>query len=1193
MKINHLAKECYAFIRIGDSILPGRHQSIKNWIIMKLILFLTLAFTLHAMADAVGQRVTLTVSNQPLKSVLKELRKQSRYSFMYRDSDLAQLQHVDLDVRGQEILSVLPLLFDNLPLTYTIHGKIISIQKKPQDRTGSNPAVVRYDEDHRSINQEIKGRVVDEKNQPLVGASVYVLDTRGKRSAIQTKTDGDGNFILPGIAPGVRIEVSYLGHASVTVTATGAYVTASLKTLSSEVDEVTVVSTGYQTIPRERATGSFVQLDHALLNRKISTNILDRLDGVTSGLQFRSGLDGTDRYRPTFIQIHGRSTIQGNAQALIVLDNFPYDGDMSSINPNDIESVTVLKDAAAASAWGARAGNGVIVITTKKGKLNSRTNLNLVANTTLGGKPNLFSAGMPQLSSEEYIEVEQFLFDKGAYNTRLKNGYQGFSPAVDIFWRTREKMISPADSLQLINALKGYDSRDELLKHYYQHTVNQQYNVSLHGGGANNRFFVSLGYDDNKAHIVNNYTKRYSANVNNDYLFFDQKMELSTNLAFTSGRTGAGAQISTLYPYDRFVDDNGQAMALTNASGLSHYFTDSFGDGQLLDWKYRPMDELNAGSTNMTDRISYRLNTALSYKITDHLKASIRYGYERGGTVNDNYYSKDSFYGRDMINKFAQKNSTTQLFDFVLPQGGILRNSNDGFTTSNGRVQLDFNKKWLDHELHAIAGSEIKDMQSYRNAVVFYGHNPVTLTNQNAAIDFTKTYNYSYGSGSARIDNGATQYEAVDRFFSYFANASYTYVDKYTVSGSARRDESNLFGVKTNQKGVPLWSAGALWRVSKEPFMQYIPQVNDLRLRATYGYTGNVNKSLSAYLTAKSSSGLINNYNQLFADIVNPPNPSLRWERVSNLNFGMDVGLFGDKLSLSVDYWQKRGLDLIGPAAIAPQTGITRFTGNTASTSSRGLDVQLNSVNLKGDLKWNTDVLFNIAKDKVTDYLLETGTNYDIISIPSNNPLVGYPYWALFSFPYAGLNDTGAPIGYLDGEQSTDYMNISNSKERDNLVYNGSKVPTSFGAVRNKLHYRSFDLSFNISYKFGYVFRRKSLDNSSLYGSGGAVSALIADYDQRWKQPGDEMHTDVPALIYTANTFRTRIYTQSEALVEPGAHIRLEDIQMGYSFQRIQLSAYINNLGILWRKNNKGIDPDYPTSFPAMRTYAIGIKLSL
>lgn len=1024
--------------------------------------------------------------------------------------------------------------------------------------------------------------------KPIKGASV-LLDKK------YTRTDKQGRFAISVDKTMGVLTIKHIGYAaqSIAYENTSTTLKIALQDVETQIEEVEVVSTGYQTIPRERATGSFVQLDNVLLNRKISTNILDRLDGVTSGLQFRSPVIGADPYNPDFIQIHGRSTIQGNAQALIVLDNFPYDGNISSINPNDIESITVLKDAAAASAWGARAGNGVIVITTKKGKLNSRTNINLVANTTLGQKPNLFSGGMPQLLSEEYIEVEQFLFDKGAYNTRLKNGYQGFSPAVDIFWRTREKMISPSDSLQLINALKGYDSRDELLKYYYQHTVNQQYNVSLRGGGANNRFFVSLGYDDNKAHIVNNYTKRYSANVNNDYTFFDQKMELSTNLAFTSARTGAGTQISTLYPYDRFVDGNRQAMALTNASGLSHYFTDSFGNGQLLDWKYRPMDELDQGSTNNTDRISYRLNAALRYKIIDYLHASVRYAYERGGTVTDNYYNKDSFYARDMINRFAQKNSTTQLFDFVLPKGGILRNNNDGFATSNGRVQLDFNKKWLDHELHAIAGSEIKDMQSYRNAVVFYGHDPVTLTNQNAAIDFTRTYNYSYGSGSARIDNGATQYEAVDRFFSYFANASYTYIGKYTVSGSARRDESNLFGVKTNQKGVPLWSAGGLWRISKESFMQYIPQINDMRLRATYGYMGNVNKSLSAYLTAQSTSYLINSYNQFFADIVNPPNPSLRWERVSKLNFGLDVGLFGNRLSLSVDYWKKKGMDLIGPAAIAPQTGITRFTGNTASTASRGMDVQLRSVNLNSGLKWNTDVLFNMAKDKVTDYLLETGTNYDIISNPIGNPVVGYPYWAQFSFPYAGLDEKGAPIGYLDGEQSVDYMNISNSMERDNLVYNGSRVPTVFGSVRNTFRYGSFDLSFNISYKFGYVFRRKSLDNSQLYGSDGAVSAAIADYDKRWQQVGDELYTNVPALIYPANTFRTRIYTQSEALVESGAHIRLEDIQLAYSFSRIQLSAYINNLGILWRKNNKDIDPDYPSSFPAIRTYAISMKVSL
>ena len=887
--------------------------------------------------------------------------------------------------------------------------------------------------------------------------------------------------------------------------------------------------------------------------------------------------------------------MSGNHQALIVVDNFAYDGDISSINPNDIADITVLKDAAAASAWGARSGNGVIVITTKRGKLNGGNQVNFSSNLSVGAKPDLYSAGTPQLSSAEYIAVEQFLFERGAYDNRIKNGYQGLSPAVEVFLKARNGLISNEESSQLIDEKRQHDSRKDLQRHYYQNTVNQQYNLNISGGGVNSKYYISGGYDRNRDNIVNSNAERFTLNVNNAYYLLQQKLEITSNLVFSSSYSGSGAMISNLHPYDRLMGDQGEALPLTNANGLRLNYTDTAGNGKLLDWAYRPLDELNRGAFNKSNLTSYRLNLAANYKLTPDLKVSLRYGLEKGHSINNNFNDLNSFYTRNLINTYSSIDYGNGGVSYGVPIGGILNNTTASLNSNNGRAQLDYNKSWGKHAISALAGFEIKDNRSDRNGIIYYGYDEQTKTNQNAAIDFTTNYAYYYGGTTGRVNTGITQSLTVDRFLSYYTNASYTYNSRYIASVSARRDESNLFGVKTNQKGVPLWSVGFAWVGSKEEFLQF-EWLSQFKLRTTFGYTGNVDKGTSAYLTANSASYLINIYNALYADIVNPPNPSLRWEKVKNINVGLDVGLLKDRLNLNIDYWRKTGEDLIGPSPIAPQTGITTFTGNTANTRSRGWDIQLNTINLNGRFKWYTTLLFNQSSDRVTKYLMQGGNNYTIISNTTANPIEGYPYWAMFSFRYKGLDKEGNPIGYLNGSESTNYSAISTNTNRDDLVYSGSKVPTVFGSMRHTFSYKNFNFSFNLLYKFGYVFRRYSLDNSSLYGNSGVVNALQRDYELRWQQPGDELRTQVPSLIYPANSFRSRLYNYSEVLVESGNHIRVQDLRFGYTvnsgtflpFKQLDLFTYVNNVGIVWRENRYGIDPDAYNGSPQSRIFSIG-----
>src|SRR5690606_38130986 len=335
-------------------------------------------------------------------------------------------------------------------------------------------------------------------------------------------------------------------------------------------------------------------------------------------------------------------------------------------------------------------------------------------------------------------------------------------------------------------------------------------------------------------------------------------------------------------------------------------------------------------------------------------------------------------------------------------------------------------------------------------------------------MNFAGEYPYFYRSSKARIDAGVGNMASTDRYISYYGNLSYSFFDKYIVTGSFRKDESNLFGVKSNQRGVPLWSAGLLYKISEEPFFRpnWLPR---LALRVTYGYNGNIDKSTTALLTARAV-GIGPLWNSFYSTITNPPNPSLRWERVRNLNLGVDFTLKNNWLNGSIEYYIKRGLDLIGDRPIAPQTGVSSYRGNSASTETKGVDVTLNSrmTDRSEAFQWDATLLFNYVRDRVTDFKKERGSNRDIIASNYLNPLVGYPYNSLIAYRWAGLDNEGNPQALLDGTVSQDYVAIQSSMDLSNLRFVGSGAPTIFGSLRNTFGWKGLSLSLNITYKAGY-----------------------------------------------------------------------------------------------------------------------------
>jgi len=1035
----------------------------------------------------------------------------------------------------------------------------------------------------------LSGFVADTSGHPIVGATVSI-----KGSSIKTRTDNEGRFsIRPSVQNGI-VEVTFLGYDTVSAAFTSSATDAMrfrLMPLTQILEEV-AVHTGYESVSADRMTGAFTQIDNQLLNRRVSTNILDRIEGIASGLVFPKYTSQEMGYQPA-IAIRGRSTIFANAEPLIILDNFPYDGEISNINPNDVESVTVLKDGAAASIWGAQSGNGVIVITTKQGRAGTKPTITVTANTTIAEKPDLYYA--PQLSSAEYIEIEKFLFEKGAFNSRLRTVYQPVSPVVELLHGISNGNIDEAVGLAQLGVLTSVDIRDQLRQYVYQHAINQQYNMNISGSSNVQQYFVSFGYDGNRGERVGTTSERYTVNARNSYSFLNQKMTLHAQLLFTAQNNATPHAVSAEYPYELLADEAGNALAAVGS--VRNSYADTAGNGRLLDWRFRPLDEMGLRGTDGKSA-DYRINAGLDYRITDGLRASVKYQFSSGTGSNVIWYGRDSYFVRNLVNQFSRIDGTSGEVIRPVPEGEVRVNGSSNRTAHYMRGQLNFDRKWNGrHEFSALAAVEASDNRYEASNIHLYGYDPATATS--AVVDFLSPLPRYYG-GTQRLQNSNYQSWTHDRFRSYVMNASYTFAQRYTLYGSVRRDESNLFGVATNQKGVPLWSLGASWNVHDETFAD-LPWLTNLKLRTSYGVQGNVDKSVSALLTASYES-YRNAYGLPLATVENPPNPSLRWEKVKAYNAGIDFSLWDGIIGGQVDVYRKEGTDLIANSPIAAQTGTTQFRGNTADILTRGVDVSLQGSVFRGAFSWNTVLLYNYTADKVTDYKVEQSNNLQYMMNNYLNPFEGKPQSALFSFRYGGLDAAGNPLGYLDGQVSDDYTAITAATGIENMVYHGPRTPRHFGSFRNDFQYHNMFLSFNIAYRFDYYFRRLSLNNTSVYSSTFSYRG-IADYANRWQAPGDEHLTDVPALVYPANSNRTNLYTYSEALVERADHIRLQDVQFGVNidkgmwrgspFNGLKISAYLNNLAILWRANKHGVDPDvFQTSYPVPRTYAINVAAS-
>lgn len=1171
-----------------------------------LVVILSWCLQLLFANEAIAQRlddtyINLEIRNLPLVTALQKVEQASGFKMAYPADIVGSYQNVSLSGDRQSVAAALTALLANTGLRFRqVKGNVILF--KPQPQTLKTLATGSLPKRNLLFQQPISGRIVARTGQPLAGASVRY---KSNKNSVRV-SDQNGYFRLPPPHPfdPEILQVSYIGYQTqeLEVNAnTQSPLTIVMQEEEGLLDEV-VVNTGFQTLNKERATGSFGLIDSAQLD-KPTINIAQRLIGTTAGMQATLDADGNPRF-----EIRGQTSLNirdddgaftPNAYPLVVVDGFPIQGDFNSINPNDVESVTVLKDAAAASIWGARAGNGVIVVTTKRAKKGSPLRVDFQAFSRIGSKVDLDYV-RPLASSYETVEYEKRAFNKWSAlenSGALQTNYgKQWSLATVALSEHHLGYISEAQRDAELARLQALDNRQQIKDLLLSNPVNQQYNLTLSGASERMSNYASLLYEHNQSNFKETKGERYMLNYRttaNLLKWLD--FNASAMFQYTDdARNGVDlADIQGLSPYDMLQNPDG---TLTNIHQYYWPIMERFVPMDLFpyaDWTYNPIQEIHNRDLT-TKSLNTRLMGGLTIKPLKGLSFDSKIQYELFNTFNRNLYNENTFYVRSRVNQSSSWNMNDNTIVLNLPKGSIIEQDfNDEHNWNriesrnwNFRNQVSFDRFFSDqHELHAIAGSEINNYvtEQFYNPPS-YGYNEETLSTgtfpNGPGGTFYPIQNWLGSNQTFRYTNSFTY--RTERYFSVFGNAAYTYLNKYTLSGSVRTDASNMITDDPSYRYSPFWSLGGRWQADREKFLEDVSWLNQLSVRLTYGYNGNVDRSTS-FRPLIAMSAIPDSYtNNLTANISSYGNPALRWERIGTWNLGIDYALWNGKLYGKIDLYHKYGKDLIAELSIPAVNGTTSQKLNNAAMLNRGVELELGTtLPIKGnDIQWRGNLNFSYNQNEITKLFVANYAASSLYSGGSAAYVEGYDANSMWMFEYAGVHNTQPMIYGADGDLY-DFGAWTPGDGRDFMLNMGTKVAPYTLGFMNSFKFYDVDFSFIVTGKLGHVFRTLPFNYPPTWGSrvlpnNKLTDVMYGDPDKIVPLP----QNDIEPRYY----FWDRFHQYLSYLSANASHIRMQEVNLTYRVplnrwnipgnSRVLLYAQGNDLfTVLF--NDAGEDPEY------------------
>lgn len=1188
-------------------LLPVPIQILR---IMRITTFCLFASLLHVSAKSLSQAVTISGKDMPLKKIFDAVYKQTGFVVFSNDRLMERAIPITINAREIPLQEFLENVFKNQPLTFSIDSKTIFLSEKPYQQESATLS-------DSTVIPLLKGRILDSTGLPIPDVTVAVRNTK-----LMAVTDIQGDFSFVNVPRNATLVATNIAYQRKELKLEGrSAVTFRLYADIRKLGEVqVVVNTGYQALPQERATGSFGVVTGKQLAQVPVVSILERLQGMVPGVEI-STKTTAGKSRNGSVKIRGLSTIKSeytkvSLDPLLVIDGFPSqvsiaNGALDLLNPDDIDQITFLKDAAAASIWGIQAANGVIVITTKRGVRNSKPVFSFSTTMGTSSKPTLGYGEM--MSVSQYVDLEKELLDKGRYSDPVPRSTPGSyypengSQVQAIYFRNKRGEITDAEMNAQLAALGANDNRSQMEKYMIQSPTTQQYNLSVSGGGVNSSYFLS-GYFYKEDRVYRNNTNRgYSLKAGNTSSLLNGRVTISTDLTFGNTKdkinNAAVKAMSTvsggMRPYDMLKDASGNNIYydLLTIPSTARYLENK----GYLPFRYSPIDELQySNSYNTANNVA--LNLAVNGNITSWLGVNISGNVGRMFTEYEQYWEPDSYDARMLVNKATSLSSTgTRVYG--VPPGGRLDLANGQGRSYNLRGQINVNKNWKDrHQLNLLAGNEIRESYSKNSGEMRYGYDKSinAFRSVNPFVGYTDIYGITQSIGATT----RPVTEKTTRALSYYANGSYTFDNKYTVSGSARFDDYNLLGVERRKRAIPLWSAGAKWNLGKEEFLRNITWIDQLSARFTYGFSGNAPQGY-APVTTINILGADYYTNYPYGVIATPAMENLGWEKTRMMNWGLDFSLFKNRVFGSAEYYKKYTTDIIWQLPINGTYGFISTLFNTANLEGHGVDLGINVVPvLSKNWRWTATINMSYNTNIIKDPRFEKPTTYFAPEMLYS----GYPTDYLFTYAWAGLDNTGQALIYNGKDHSKKYS-VAEFPYENVRVYSGRTTSPWFGSFSHSVQYKGFDLSAQFQCAFGGVFLKPSIQDIGF--SNNLFVGRNGDLANRWRQPGDEAFTNVPALAFGANTnFNTSTgrYRESDLLVRSRSNIKLQQVMLSYAIpatllgkaglKSLTVSALARNLGMIWAANKEKLDPDYLYTtgnnyqLPPLTNYSFRVALS-
>lgn len=1126
-----------------------RRCLLKTLLIMKITAIILLASTLQLSAAGYSQTVSLDVKNATVKEILKEIKKQTGYTFVYTTENLNQARNVSIHVTNASVEEVLNICFKDQPFSYKVIdpiGKIITIAKKNVNEQNNV-------ENELFPPNDISGKIFDEDGNPLVGANVKVKGTNNG-----TSTNENGEFILKGVDEKAVLEVSYVGFETqyFSISGKNSLLVKLLKKISP-LDETQVIA--YGTTTQRFNTGSVTKITSEDIARQPISNPLAAIQGRVPGLivSATSGLPGASFN----VQVRGQNSLNPSDvvslkpvdNPLIIIDGVPFaqqninmnqfrsilaPGEngffnnnyggvsaFSSLNPSDIESIEVLRDADATAIYGSRGANGVIIVTTKKGKA-GKTNfgINVFTGTSMVGH------SMPMMNTDQYLEMRREAFKNDAIIPNINAGDPGFAPDLLIF-----------DSSRYTDWKKYFIGNSS-------NTLDAS--VSLSGGTGNTQFFVGSGYHRETYLFPGDYSNSTaSVNTNISHRSLNKKLTLtlSANYSYNKNNSSNSPDLLSAYllepNYPELLDNQGAVQWNYNGISLSNYT------------RPNPMAYiLQKYSINSYNLIS---NLQLAYSILPELIVRSNFGYN---SINSEEYSGNPKSSYD-------------------PSLNIVASADFGNNKIHSWIiepQAEFIKQIKKAKLDFLVGSTFQQNTNYSNTISGSGY-------LNDAL---------IGSVSAAPVKNASDNYSLYKYSGFFGRLNFNISNKYILNISGRRDGSSRFG--PNKQFGNFGSIGAGWIFSEENFIKKnLSIISYGKVRVSYGSTGNDGVGNYQYIPRWSPTGYSYQGSLGFLP-QNLNNPEFSWAVTKKFEAALEFGVFRDKLIGNVAWYRNRSNNQLVTYPLPSQTGFGGVVENwSALVQNTGWEFQLISNNIKNkSLSWSTSFNLTIPRNKLVSFPNIDKSNY------AKQYIVGQSLSVLNKFEYLGVNDTTGVFQFLTSSKAPTYKPIDYTDYK--II--GNLDPKFFGGLGNTFTYKNIELYVFVEFKkqlgtnyLGQVYR--------VYVPGFEANQPT-EFLNRWQNPGDQSQFQkfTSQVSTDAGIAARNYFVQSSGIYSDASYIRFKTVSLSYKLSATYLknvkmkdcAIYIHAQNLFTITHYKGNDPETQNFYgiPPLRTITAGARFT-